>query len=53
MIIVQNFGHDLIANYNLHPWHTLQTRIVSFPDQEKLLEKVDGVRFKILINAKH
>ena len=52
MIIVQNFGHDLIENYNLHPWHTLQTRIVSFPDQEKLLEKVDGVRFKILINAK-
>ena len=36
MIIVQNFGHDLIENYNLHPWHTLQTRIVSFPDQEKL-----------------
>ena len=52
MIIVQNFGHALIENYNLHPWHTLQTRIVSFPDQEIFLEEVDWIRFKILINAK-
>ena len=51
MVTVQNFEHSQNKNYTLQPWHTLQTRIVSFSGQEKVLEKVDVVRPKILINA--
>ena len=32
--------------------HNLQTRTVSFPDQEKFLQKVDGGELKIFINAR-
>ena len=49
MVTVQNFGHSQNKNYTLQPW---QTRIVSFSGQEKVLEKVDVVRPKILINAR-
>ena len=52
MITVQNFGHSQNKNYTLQHWHTLQTRIVSFSGQEKVVEKVDVIRPKILINAR-
>ena len=53
MIIVQNFGHVQNKNYTLQPWYTLRTRIVSFSGQEKVVQKVDVVRPKILINARN
>ena len=53
MIIVQNFGHVQYKNYTLQPWHTLRTRTASFSGQEKVVEKVDVVTPKILINARN
>ena len=45
--LAQNFGH--VQNKSmiyLSGINNLQTRTVSFPDQEKVLEKVDGDSFK-------
>ena len=41
--IVQNFGHVQYKSIIYGPGiYNLQTRTVTFPDQEKLLGKVDG-----------
>ena len=46
--IVQNFGHVQSKSIIYRPGiYNLQTRTVTFPDQEKLIEKVDDI--KILI----
>ena len=43
MNIVQNLGHVQNKNIIYRPGiHNSQSRTVSFPDQEKLLKKVDG-----------
>ena len=43
MNIVQNFGHVPNKSIVYRPGiYNLQTKTVTFPDQEKLLEKVDG-----------
>ena len=41
--IAQNFGHVQIKSIIYRPGiYNLQTRTLAIPDQEKLLEKVDG-----------
>ena len=43
MNIVQNFGHVQNKSLIYRPGiHNSQSSTVSFPDQEKLLKKVDG-----------
>ena len=40
--IAQNFRYAQNKNFNLYTRHNSQTRIVSFPDHEKLLKELDS-----------
>ena len=49
MNIVQNFGHVQNKTIIYRPGiYNLHTRTITFPDQEKLLEKIDLIYLKTL-----